>query len=225
MPDTSRNLQSIDNVYWLRQSFQNGIPADCVFAYRKLLNQIIGHNKTLIDSIIQEAGGKIFFPMDTSFLEGYFDGFTFEYRPFTVGLLTDQGQEGHWEYSPHDRSHIIIFYNSSSPEHRQRFTKIHELFHFIQTLDRQFLKFLDELIVNTTLPACVVNKLLERGTDKAAAMYLMPNRYFQEKYLEIQQESAAVPKATIVEHLAQYFGVSRDSADFRLNECGIYVPI
>lgn len=227
MPDFfgNKSRREINDGYWLRQSLQNGIPADCIYPYRKLLNSFIEHYKNLIDSIITEAGGKITFPMETALFENYLDGFQFEYRPFSIWLEPNKDKEGYWAYDPQTNEKVIIFYNAAAPEYRQRHTKVHELFHFAQTLDRNILKFIDEIIFETKLPPFVINKLVERSTDKATAMYLMPNRFFKEKYEEIVQvQKNKITKANLLKELARYFNVSVESAGYRLNECGIYVP-
>jgi len=210
----------------LRQNKRNDIPLDCIPAYRALLNSLIGHYKKIIDQIIVEGGGKLSFPMETTLLENYLEGFSFEYHPLPIWLESEQKDiEGFSEYSLVNPDKVVIYYNASAPSCRQRFTKIHELFHFIQSLDVKFLNFFDELILNSTLPPDVVNKIMERGTDKAVAMYLMPNNYFLKKYDEIRKEiGVRKMKYAVLQELARYFDVSKQTARFRLGECGILVP-
>lgn len=60
----------------------------------------------------------------------------------------------------------------------------------------------------------MVNKLIERITEKTAAIYLMPREQTVKKYQENKN----------VMQLAQDFKVSVQTAIYRLNECGIMIP-
>ena len=76
--------QIIDDGYWLRTHAQiDGVPADCLRAYLTLLNTSIGYIKGVIDQIIRLRGEAITVPMQPEFIEGYLNGFTFEYHPFS----------------------------------------------------------------------------------------------------------------------------------------------
>jgi Zn-dependent peptidase ImmA (M78 family) len=88
----------------------------------------------------------------------------------------------------------------------------------MQTVDLPFSLFLDELILNTTLPPSVIVKLLERVTDRVSAIYLMPNQFFLKKYEEIRTTSSVFGEAQI-RQLAAAFDVSVQSARYRLEEC------
>lgn len=124
--------------------------------------------------------------MQPESIEKYLSGFTFEYRPFCNLYEYTRQTEGFWRIDPERPAHVIIFYNRCTSPERQRLTKVHELFHFLQTVDQAFLDFLDELILNSSLPEHVVIKILERSTDKATVMFLMPNHFFIKKYEEIE---------------------------------------
>jgi hypothetical protein len=223
-PDMSKTIPSlINNGLWLRtHAVKNGIPVDCWRAYQVLLNNGVGHFKTIIDHIIQSGGNTIQVPMQPESIEKYLSGFTFEYRPFCNLYEYTRQTEGFWRIDPERPTHVIIFYNRCTSPERQRFTKVHELFHFLQTVDRAFLDFLDELILNSTLPEHVVIKILERSTDKAAVMFLMPNHFFVKKYEEIEIYSEGFGEAEL-RKLAAAFQVSIESARYRLQEC-VYQP-
>ena len=220
MPDILKNKGAeIPNALWLRfNATQDGLPADCVAVYRQLFNTGLRHLKKTIDNVIQHEGGSITVPMQPEYLERYFTGFMFEYRPFYNLSQLTKGVEGYWEYDPQAPSHVIIHYNKLALSGRQRYSKVHELFHFAQSVDDEFLTFFDNLILNTTLPEAVVYRLLERVTEKATAMYLMPNDFFLKKYHEIKNQSGAFEEAQI-KQLASAFDVSVQAARFRLQEC------
>jgi hypothetical protein len=219
MPVTSKNGIVINDAYWLRRhAVIDGVPADCVRAYRHLLNQCVAYYKKLIDGIIRSQGGSIRIPMQPELLERYLTGFSFEYHPLAMSPL-DMNHPLGWWLRDGERSDLIhIFYDRGMSAVRQRYTIIHEMFHFTQTIDPVFLNFLDELIVNTTLPAPVVIKVLERTTEKATAMYLMPNDHFVKKYQEIKISGQFNPQ-NIARRLATAFDVSVQTATYRLQEC------
>jgi hypothetical protein len=211
MLNFSRNNQnSIDDVYWLRQTTKDGVPADCRGSFNRLLNKFVLYYKELIDDLIQNSGGTITFPMDTDLIENYLTGFEIDYIPFDNSEI--QGKiEGFWEQDEENPFKVRIFYNISCCPERQRFTKIHELIHFCQSLDNKFQHIFDVLIINDLLPFEVIKILLDRATDKATAIYLMPNEYFVKKYYEIKS----------VQGLSDYFKVSAPSIIYRIKECGL----
>lgn len=218
MPAMS-NPNEINNALWLRTSAtKNGIPADCVRPYRILFNQGVGHFKTIINDVIEKNGSLIEMPMQESYLENYLSGYTFEYKTFCNLYEVGRQTEGFWRFSDTDPNHIIIHYNRCATSGRQRHSKIHEMMHFVQTVDPAFLYFMDELILNSTLPEFVVVKLLHRLTDRATSMYLMPNDYFRKKYQEIEQTDGVFGDAQL-RKLANAFDVSMQSAKYRIQEC------
>jgi hypothetical protein len=209
----------ISDVYWLRShAVKDDIPADCLAAYRRLFNQGVGHFKRIIDSIIASADGAVSVPMQPSHIERYMTGWTFEYRPFSDPKSRSGSLEGFWKFDDERPNHVLIFYNQDAPPQRQRYSQVHELFHFIQAVDLPFLDLLDTLILDTTLPEKVIHKLLERLTERSTAMYLMPNKYFLKKYQEILAESPAFGNEGM-HKLAEAFGVSVQAATYRLQEC------
>lgn len=209
----------IDDALWLRtHAIKDGVPADCQRAYQVLFNNTTGYFKKVIDDIIQLNGGAIQLPMQPAYIERYLSGYTFEYRPFCNITEYKPGTEGFWQIDPKDSSHVIVYYNRSPSSKRERFTQVHELFHFIQSRDPYFLSFMDELILDTELPEKLIVKLLERTTDRAAAMFLMPNQYFIKKFEEIQAVSPVFGEKQLRE-LAAAFEVSVESARFRVQEC------
>mgnify|MGYP001213534392 CR=1 FL=1 len=201
----------IDNLYWLRQSYNDGIPADCKGIYYQELNKLVAYSKRLINDIIKTAPNGISLPMDTDLIVNYLSGYTISYQGFNGFLET---RDGYWELDE-ETGEITIFYDIATPLKRQRFTKIHETMHFIQSLDVGFQNYFDELLCNSTLPPEVVLKLFEKSTDKATAMYLMPQDYFIKKFKEVKSISV----------LADEFQVSEQSASYRLKECGITITI
>jgi len=200
------NPTEINNLYWLRQTINDGIPADCRPIFYRLKNELIAYHKGLIDHIIKNNGGEIKTPMETDYLEKYLAGFKFEFIPFFHSF----GADGFMDFNI-ELGRVSIFYNTNCPPCRQRFTKIHELFHFLQLLDMQFLDFFDRIYAESDLPEFVIKQLLEKSTEKATAMYLMPNDYFRKKYNEIKN----------IDELTRIFGVSKKSLCIRIQECGL----
>lgn len=228
MPDMSKATGNIINDgYWLRHdAVRDGLPADCKRPYQILFNQGVGYFKSIVDSVIENAGGSVALPMQPLYLERYLSGFTFEYRSFCNLFEFTRQTEGFWKIDPENPTHVIIFYNRCASHKRQRYTKVHELLHFTQTVDDKFLTFFDELILNTTLPESVVVKLLERLTERATAMYLMPNDFFIKKYQEIKVQSGSFGEVQL-QQLAKAFDVSVQTATYRIQECfgtGVLVP-
>lgn len=216
----SKNTGNIINDgYWLRRhAVQDGLPADCKRPYQILFNQGVGYFKAVVDSIIEKSGGSITLPMQPLYLEHYLSGFTFEYRTFCNLFEFTRETEGFWRIDPERPTHVTIFYNRCASRNRQRYTQVHELLHFVQTVDDKFLTFLDELILNSTLPEGVVVKLLERLTERATAMYLMPNDFFIRKYHEIRVQSGSFGDVQL-QQLAKAFDVSVQTAGYRIREC------
>ena len=208
------NRNEISDGLWLRNvATQNGIPADCIRPYRMFFNQGVAH----FDDVITQAGGSIELPMQPALLENYLTGYTFEHRTFCNLYEFDEDTEGFWQIDPADNKNVIIHYNRCTAEVRQRNTQVHELLHFVQTIDPPFLDFLDSLIYDTALPEYVVAKLLHRITERATVMYLMPNDFFRKKYQEIQAEHPIFGEGQL-KQLARIFDVSIASARYRIQE-------
>jgi hypothetical protein len=211
-------IQQANNKWYEQYAQNNGIPFSQARAYQYLFNQGIGHFKGLIDDIIKEAGLSITVPMKTKYIEDYLAGYSFEYIPFTGSDIADQQVEGYWRMHPTNPNHILIHYKQVGYEQRERYTKVHELLHFMQTLDPMFLNSFDEIIWNSALPPKTIVKLLERLTDRATAMYLMPNDFFKKKYHEIRSQNQSFG-STQLQKLASVFNVSKQSARYRVEEC------
>src|SRR3989339_1445544 len=209
MQNILKRSEPISDCLWLRQTYRDSIPADCRGAYYEILNKLVAYFKELVDDIIRENGGTISLPMETDLFKNYLSGYNLIY----TGFYNFWGVDGYFETDPDDNKTINIYYNTTTPLTRQRFTKTHETFHFIESLDDKFLDLFDNLLLNSTLPKGVIIKLMEKATDKATAMYLMPNEYFIKKYREIKN-----PKK-----LATLFGVSEQTLCYHLKECGITI--
>jgi len=218
MPDLLKNKNEIILDFQTLRSNPNTIPIDCVLIYKKLLNQLIGHYKTVINDILLNCTN-LTLPIETNILENYLVGFKFEYQPF---VSLNPSKEGSFDYLQ-EEGKVIIKYNSFSTINRQRFTKVHEIFHFVQRLDPQFLNFIDDLVLNSNLPPIVITKLIERSADKATSMYLMPENYFYNKYKDLAVRNENFGETSLKE-LAQTFMVCPKTAFIRLKEIGILVP-
>jgi len=172
MRNSSGNHEVIDikNLYSLRLQTKEGIPLDCLPLYARSLNLMIKQQDKLIDSIFECYPDQLSFPLDLEPFENYFDGFNFTY----IELDSSCPSEIHGLWRMEDRE-VTAYYASWHPEVRQRFTIMHELFHFVQSIDPWFLDFVDALIEYSGLPQDVICKLVDRVADKGAVQYLTPN--------------------------------------------------
>jgi Zn-dependent peptidase ImmA (M78 family) len=91
---------------------------------------------------------------------------------------------------------------------------IHEVFHVLEFVDDDFKRFMDDFLNYQTLPTDQIVKLLERVTDRAAAMYLVPKK-------ELRKQYSVCPDPR---YLSDYFQVSYQSIIYRLKNTGILVP-
>lgn len=183
--------------------------------YNDYFQRLLGYYENLIDDIYKRQGGSVVFPIGTDILQGYLTGFKINYIPFDNRQMGLQHVEGHWEWDDHDASIINIFYNSNAVSYRQHFTKVHETMHLFQFLDAEFRELLDSLIVQNVLPLSMIEQLMERVADRATATYLMPATQVVQQY--------NLGKNML--ELARDFGVSVQTAMYRLKECGIMMPI
>jgi len=186
-----------------------GYSRGTVNLYFQLLNRATERNSELIDSIIQDSGGKVTMPMETVYLENYLSGYKFEYIAFNNVQCGIPRKEGLYRI---DRRTIRIFYNTNKCSvKRQRYSKIHELWHICQLFDLEFRDAIDYLMEKTNFPPELIGELIEKSADKATAIYLMPNDYFISKYNETQN----------IRELSDYFQVSVPSIMYRMKECGL----
>lgn len=220
MPAMSE-IRTIHNAHTQQTSASKyGIPDLYAPHYRFLFNQGIEHIQVIIDDVIARHGLNIDVPMQAAHLEQYCSGYTFEYKTFYKIGTSKDSPEGFWQISETDPSHVTIHYNRNAPVGRQRHSQIHEMMHFVQSIDPPFLEFMDDIILNSILPEHLVVKLLHRLTDKAASMYLMPEAYFKEIHHEIYQQDGIFGEPQI-RKLARAFDVSVQSATYRLQECSL----
>lgn len=215
----------ISDCYWLRNSKTDEIPADCWFLYSKLRDLGVKQFQTVIDDIHSRVEGGTVFPMTVDPILRYLDGCNISFVPFCHRDKYGHSEiEGYREADPSDPYSVTIYYNESAPLSRQTFTKIHELFHFMQQLDSKFMFVIDKLIEDKSIPVIVIHKLLERVTDKATSLYLLPKEQFVRKFETIQGSVDTFGLGQL-QMLAEYFQVSKKTAFYRLKECGIYVPV
>lgn len=189
-------------------------PKDDKGIYNQLYGKILKHYEQLIADIYQTAGCPIAFPIGTDLIEKYLTGFELRYKPFDRAALGLQGIEGFWEPDDREDGVVNIYFNQNTNPNRQHFTKVHETLHLCQFLDSDFRVLIDDTVLNDVLPLEMVEKLIERITEKTAAIYLMPKEQTVKKYQENKN----------VLQLAQDFKVSVRTAIYRLNECGIMIP-
>lgn len=189
-------------------------PRDDKGVYNQYYGRILKHYEQLIDAIYQTSGCPVVFPVGTDLIEKYLTGYELRYWAFDKSKLGLPNIEGFWEQDDREDGVINIYYNKNTNPNRQHFTKIHETLHVCQFLDSDFRRLIDDIVLNNVLPLEMVQKLIERITERTAATYLMPKEQTVKKYSE---------NKNILE-LAQGFKVSVQTAMYRLNECGIMVP-
>jgi hypothetical protein len=199
-----RNLNNLGSV-------EERYPKDDKGIYNQYYGRILNHYKKLIEEIYQTAGCPIIFPVGTELIEKYLTGYELRYFAFDKYALGIKEIEGWWEWDTYESGVVNIFYNQNTVEYRQHFTKIHETLHFCQSLDNEFRQLLDEIIKNKVLPPEMVERLVERITEKTTAVYLMPE----------EQVIKTFEKNKNVLELANTFRVSMQTAMYRLKECGI----
>lgn len=168
--------------------------------------------------MLPPTGCALTLPVELTHIENYLTGFTIDYRPFYRPSASDE-PEGFHKRDAFDPAHITIHFNQNAPVARQQFTKAHELFHVLQLCDPKCLDFFDALVEDTSLPPSVIMKLIERGADKATAMYLMPTEYFYKRYWAIKETGDEFGSEQL-QDLANQFGVSVETAKYRLQEIG-----
>ena len=185
-----------------------GILVQDEFDYWKHFNRLIEHHKDLIAKVLPDHKF-IPLPIGTDYLEAYLSGFALDYHPFENTDSPDL--EGFRLEDPNDPSHIHVYFNTNCSLYRQRFTQIHETLHICQMYDSYLLDYLDWLLQNPAYTKEVVGHLKERVTDKVVGMYMMPEKYFREKYIENPE----------ISFLSEKFHASAEAIKIRLQELGL----
>lgn len=207
------DLECINN-NWVPRKINDGIPLYLRSYYYGNLNFLIDILKRMIANVFG-TDKKISIPISIDYLTNYLSGFDFKFIP--VYEFENEKIEGfsHW-----DRKNDIvnIYYKAKSTYERQRNTKIHEIIHFCQMFEPDFINKLRDIREEKMLPEYLIRKLLERATEKATAMYLMPNYFFEREYSEIIKKRNDLYE--VVDDLSKIFEVSKLATIFRLKECG-----
>lgn len=166
--------------------------------YKGLTREMLAHNKS-----------NPVYPVPLRFIEEYLVGFRFVYIGFDNIKEGIPHIEGFWRFINEKEGIVGIAYNTNVCPERQKFTIIHELFHFCQYIDPKIQDFLDKIIANSILPNEITSKLLDKSADKATSMYLMPEEEVIIKNRELNDKKS----------LAKFFGVSLGCLLYRLKEC------
>ena len=197
----------------IKYNYNREIPIQFEFEYFKRLNFLNSYHKDLISAIIPE-NQTLIFPLNTDLIEKYLSGFRVTYSPFNNSF--NRKLQGYYEKDPNvDNAYTVYFNISGVTYKKQRNTCVHETLHICQSLDPFFQTYFDELITNRTFPNKIIIKLLEKATEQATAMYIMPHKYFYNKYHETKS----------VNELSDYFQASIQSVVIRLKELGLAMPI
>lgn len=99
---------------------------------------------------------------------------------------------------------------------RFRYTCAHELSHWV--IDRNYFTQLGETAAMTkkAIRSSEVNDAIERQADRLACRILMPKGTLKTAYFSICRNSGNISSS-----LAEFFGVSRQAMEIRLNELGL----
>jgi hypothetical protein len=186
------------------------IPDEYHREFLALLNKLVPYFRGLIEDIIKESGGTLNLPIDTEPMVKYLDGYTIDYVPF-YDKSGEKPEDGHLEIVDLEAGVFAVFYNTYYPPKKQHATRIHETWHIFQLIDLEFRSFIDRLVLDTELPPDVIELILERATEKATFMYLIPNDYLKVKFNETQD----------MKKLSDYFQASEESLYYSIREAGL----
>ena len=173
------------------------------FYYKFFLHYFTDYHEGTIADILSGAKDELKFPIDYKYLEACFPGYKFKY----IGLPKNESI-----FNGVDGLHRIngdtyyVFYNQELSQEYIRYTKVHELIHFYQLKDRHFIKAMNGLVELCGLHDFVVSDLLEKATDFAAAIYLMPAEQFYKKLIETKN----------IYEVSNYFKVPMEAVMCRL---------
>jgi hypothetical protein len=187
----------------------NEIPQIYRAKFYGFLNRLVDYYWGLIKEILLKNNPNPVYPVPLRFIEEYLVGFKFVYIGFDNIKEGIPQIEGFWRFIDKEKGIVGIAYNTNVCPERQKFTIIHELFHFCQYIDPKVQDFLDKIIANSILPNEITAKLLDKSADKATSMYLMPEEEVIIKNQEFNDRK----------NLAKFFGVSLDCLLYRLKEC------
>lgn len=149
--------------------------------YYVLILYFIDHYRKMIADIFSRAKDKLKLPMSIKHLEKYLTGYKFTYIGFPEN---GSGINGFFDIKGDS---ICIFYNQDLNKAQIKFTKVHELFHFYQSIDPQVRRIFDDLMKycgSDEDTENMIRSLNEEVADLATYIYLMPPEYFDKKSQE-----------------------------------------
>lgn len=199
-------------------ALSDNIPVEYRKDYYCQLNRLIDYFKNAMREIIDYNGGNITLPIGTEMMTNCF-GKEFDFN--FLGIRENNLYAGDLIFDKETKQ-VFVLYSENGNKKQQRYTIAHELWHFYQRFDWQFIELFDDILLNSPLPDYLKKQLLEKATDKATAMYLMPNDFFIRKFQEITNErNGIVSMSKAVEELSNEFQTSKQSVIYKLKECGI----
>ncbi|MCK5060932.1 ImmA/IrrE family metallo-endopeptidase [Candidatus Parcubacteria bacterium] len=205
MPSTSNTKHAQQILPCNKVNINNLHPYNRV-RYDACLNRLIDYYKRWTADVFSSSG--LVFPVQTKLIEDYLGGFEFEYIGFKKSDISGVKVDGFFR-PDFSTGKVLIFFRKDVCLERQKSTKVHELIHFAQLLDPMFQEYINDIIKHNLFHRDVVYTLIERATEKATAIYLMPYNNFFKKYKEVKS----------VKEVADYFQVSKQAARIRLQEC------
>lgn len=155
-----------------KRVFSADLPPLPRYYYHACILCFIEYYKKIVDDIFCCAKDDISLPIEIMHFEEYLTGYKFIYAP----LPEIDGING---YHDRDDDTVYIFYNKNLSKAEIKFTKVHELFHFHQSIDPQAQEIFEDISKHCEVEFAknVIQSLNEEVADLAAFLYLMPPEY------------------------------------------------
>jgi Zn-dependent peptidase ImmA (M78 family) len=178
---SSKKIKS--NIKNFRKISPPNLPAAQKFYYYFCILYFISYYGNLIADIINKADDNEKLPISIKYLEKYLPCYKFKYIGFPADDPRANGINGFYQA---DGDTVYIFFNKDLSKARIKFTKVHEIFHFFQSIDPQAIKIFNDLMKYCGPNEDIIYTLNEEAADMATFIYLMPPEYFDKKSQEIK---------------------------------------
>lgn len=155
-----------------KRIFSADLPPLPRYYYHVCILYFIDYYRKTVDNIFRCVKGTIKLPIEIKHLEEYLTGYKFIYTGFPkVGKING--------YHCIDGDTVNIFYSKDLNKAQIKFTKVHELFHFHQSIDPQAREIFEDIGKHCEDEHAknVIGSLNEEVADLAAFIYLMPPEY------------------------------------------------
>lgn len=156
-------------------------------------------------------------PVEFDPFQRYFDGFKIQRqsiesvpKPILDTLRCDDQIVEGWNWIDPNGTHIIIFFDPTVAEVRQRFTIAHEWAHVLQTYDQQFRSDMEKIEDDGERLA-----IIESVANYTAVYYLTPSHLM---YIATQGKChTSQDYLGHVDSLANKFNISKQAMTYRIN--------